>query len=246
MDLNIVVISKLHLIRQSFLQRFKSLGFNVYLFADIQEPVQRFNFINPDIILMDGDGSEKEWKLLLKGISAAQKKITFILLKSGISIDEANEAIALGVSGIILKPFNPTEHIKKIIEIIYNNRSYVLKRDNPRFYPDIDDRGTLKYFDSGKNELVTFSVINISRRGALLQLIHPPVKEELQPGYRIIDAELNIHNMELKIICSILHRKEQFLGIIFEDIRSGKNELYKFLDTLANNIFGTVRLKGKW
>ena len=89
MDLNIVVISKLHLIRQSFLQRFKSLGFNVYLFADIQEPVQRFNFINPDIILMDGDGSEKEWKLLLKGISAAQKKITFILLKSGISIDEA-------------------------------------------------------------------------------------------------------------------------------------------------------------
>ena len=246
MNMNIVVISKLHLIRQSLMQRLKSLGFNVYLFSDIQEFLPRFNLVNPDIILMDGDGAEKEWKLLAKGLSNVKKIIIFILLISAISIDSANEAIALGIAGIILKPFNPEEHIKKIMEIVHKNRSHELKRSAPRFYPDIEDRGTLSFFDSEKKEPVNFTLINISRRGALLHLINPLVKEELQPGYRIPDAELKLHSIELDVSCTVVHRYGQYIGVLFENIHTGKSQLYRYIETLDNNIFGTVRLKGKW
>ncbi len=246
MEINLVVIAKLHIIRQSLMQRLKPLGYNVYTFADAQELLKHFSTINPDAIVMDGDGEEKTWKLLLLGLKKLKKRIFFILMISKMSIDEANQAISLGVSGIILKPFNPAQHIRKISEIILEEKSIQMKREFPRFYFGANEKASLKYFDTKIKDITSFIVINLSQRGALLHLIYPETKDVLQPGYRVPEGKLTLGTMEFSISFMVIHNESNKIGILIEEIHSEKNQFYKYIDTHYTNIFGTSKVKGKW
>ncbi|MBA7706860.1 hypothetical protein ES703_115718 [subsurface metagenome] len=134
MRFNVIVISKLNLFRLSLLKKFKTLGFNVSTFSGIREPIQRLNRLNPDVVIFDEDDAGQGWKTCISGLKRARKKIIFILVVKDISINQANEAVALGVSGIILKPFDPEKDIKKILATINKKYSISPKRSSPRFF----------------------------------------------------------------------------------------------------------------
>ncbi len=246
MEINLVVVAKLHIIRQSLMQRLKPLGYNVHTFADAQELLKHFNSINPDAIIMDGDGEEKMWKLLLLGLKKIKKRIFFILMISKMSIDQANEAVSLGVSGIILKPFNPAQHIRKISEIILEQKSIQMKREFPRFYLGANEKASLKYFDTKTKDITSFIVVNLSQRGAFLHLIYPETKDILQPGYRVPEGKLSLATMEISLSFMVIHTEGNRIGILIEEIHSEKNQFYKYINTHYTNIFGTPKVKGKW
>ncbi len=246
MEINLVVIAKLHIIRQSLTQKLKPLGYNVHAFSDAQELLKHFSLISPDVIIMDGDGEEKTWKLLLLGLKKIKKRIFFILMISKISIDQANQAISLGISGIILKPFNPVQHIRKISEIILEQHSIQMKREFPRFYFGTNEKVAFKYFDTQTKEMISFIVINLSQRGALLHLIYPATKDVLQPGYRIPEGKLSLGTMEFSISSMVVHNRGNEVGILIEEVHNDKNLFYKYIDTRYTNIFGTTKVKGKW
>ncbi len=246
MELNVVVISRLHLIRQSLMARLKPIGFSVFLFEDIEEFIVRMNMVSPDIIIIDGDGIEEQWKKLLQAIGKKNKSIIPILILTKCSIDQANEALYLGVGGIILKPFNPSQHIRKILEIISTKKKLDLKREYLRVYPDISLRGTIKYFDSESKQQVTLSIINVSYRGAMVRFIYPETMENFQPGFRVPDAIFSIGSLQMNISFMVTHYEGKSAGILFEEIKTNKNKFYSFIDTIYNNVLGTVRVKGRW
>ncbi len=246
MRMNLVIIARLHIIRQGIMQKLKPLGYTIYTFEDVQDFLPRFNNINPDVIIMDGDGEGNKWKFLLLGLKKSKKKIFFILMANKMSIDAANEAITLGVSGIILKPFNPKQHIRKISEIILTRKSIQLKREYPRIYLPTDEKPTLKYFDPQKQDIISFTIINISTRGAMLRLLYPEYNSIFQSGYRVPEAKLNTGSLESSISFMVVHNQGEYIGILFEEIHTNKPQLYKYIELQYTNIFGTPRIKGKW
>ena len=143
MDQNLIVISKSEEIRNSFLDSYTLLGYEVKVFDDILEVIRDLNFLEPDHVVMDIDELARKWKVVASGLKLAQKKITIILLVSGMSLEQANEALLLGVSGIIIKPFLREFHLKRVYDIIHRKLRAEGKRIYPRYYAGILFEGAL-------------------------------------------------------------------------------------------------------
>ena len=134
MDQNLVVISKSEEIRRCFRESYSLLGFEVNESEDVLELIRDLNILEPDYVIIDIDELARKWKIAASGLRLAQKKITIILIADTVTLEEANEALALGVSGIIVKPFLPEFHLKRVYNIILRKALADGIRVYPRFY----------------------------------------------------------------------------------------------------------------
>lgn len=246
MKLNVIVISNIHIIRLNLLKKFKTLGFNVSTFSDIREPLQLVNRLNPDVVVLDEDGAEREWKIFISGLKIAKKKIIFILITSKISINRANEAVSLGVSGIILKPFYPEKHLQKILDIINRNYSIFTKRASPRFFLDPADQPEISYFSEKEDEQYKLLIVNISENGAAIRSLLYQDLEELQPGFRAIDATMTLRSITVNLSFRVVSRENDLIGITFEEITKGQTEFLNYIEDIYTTVFGTKKEKGRW
>jgi len=245
-DQNLIVISKSEEIRKSFLDSYSLLGYEVKVFEDILEVIRDLNFLEPDHVVMDIDELARKWKVVASGLRMAQKKITIILLVSAMSLEEANEALMLGVSGIIIKPFLREFHLKRVYDIIHRKLRAEGKRIYPRFYAGAVFDGALVTRNPATEQLQVFELVNVSEIGVAVRTRDPGASPELQPGYVLEDALLRIDNQEFQVSAKVAFRQQGLIGVGFLKIRRGKANYMRFIQKLSLKAFSISGIKGKW
>jgi DNA-binding response OmpR family regulator len=245
-DQNLVVVSKSAEIRQSFLESYSLLGYEVNVSEDIIDLIRDLNILDPDYVVMDIDELPRMWKIVASGLRLAQKKITIILIAGTITLEEANEALVLGVSGIIIKPFLPEFHLKRVYDIIHRKLRAEGKRIYPRFYTGVVFEGSLTVPIETANKTYTFELVNVSEIGAAIRSKDPEIAPELESNVVIDDAILSIDNEEFPVSIQVIFRKYGLIGVNFQRIKKGESNFNRFIQRLSLKAFGISGIKGKW
>jgi DNA-binding response OmpR family regulator len=245
-DQNLIVISKSEEIRKSFLDSYSLLGYEVKVFEDILEVIRDLNYLEPDHVVMDIDELARKWKVVASGLKLAQKKITIILLVSAMSLEQANEALLLGVSGIIIKPFLREFHLKRVYDIIHRKLRAEGKRIYPRFYAGNLLDGALTVRNPLNQQLHVFELVNVSEIGIAVRTRDLAAFPELQPGFELEDALLRIDNEEFQVKAQVVFRQQGLIGVGFRRIKKNKANFLRFLQKLSLKAFGISGIKGKW
>ena len=246
MDQNLVVISKSAEIRQSFLESYSLLGYEVNVSEDVIELIRDLNILDPDYVIMDIDELARMWKIVASGLRLAQKKITIILLAGTITLEEANEALVIGVSGIIIKPFLPEFHLKRVYDIIHRKLRAEGKRVYPRFYAGEVFEGAFIVPIEATNKIHTFELVNVSEIGAAIRSKDPGIAPELEPNVVIDDAILSVDNEEFPMSVQVIFRKQGLIGVNFQRIKKGESNFNRFIQRLSLKAFGISGIKGRW
>ena len=246
MDQNLIVISKSPEIRESFLASYALLGYEVSVSEDVFEVIRDLNLLEPDHVVMDIDELARIWKVVAAGLHLAQRKITIILLASAMNLEEANEALLLGVSGIIIKPFMREFHLKRVYDIIHRKQRAEGKRTYPRFYTGPVFEGSLIVRNEAINRLNVFELVNVSEIGAAVRTRELEAAPELVPGYVIASAILRLNNEDFQVCAQVVFRQQGLLGIGFQKIRKGKANFTRFIQKLSLKAFGISGIMGKW
>jgi DNA-binding response OmpR family regulator len=245
-DQNLIVISKSPEIRESFRESYTLLGYEVSISEDIFEVIRDLNLLEPDHVVMDIDELARKWKVVAAGLRLAQKKITIILLVSAMNLEEANEALLLGVSGVIVKPFLREFHLKRVYDIIHRKLRAEGKRIYPRFYAGSVFEGSLIVRSEAASELHVFELVNVSEIGVAVRTRDLAAAPELVPGYVADHAVLRLDNQEFQVCGQVVFRKQGLIGIGFQRIRKGKANFLRFIQKLSLRAFGISGIKGKW
>ena len=243
---NLLVIAKSEEIRDCFARSYPLLGYDVSVFEDIYEPIRDLNFLDPDHVIMDVDELARKWKIFAAGLKLSPKKITLILFASSMTLDQANEALLLGVSGIIIKPFLPEFHLKRVYDIIHRKLRLGGKRIQPRFYSGTEFDGSLMFYEYKAGKSCQFPLINISETGIAVRLGSPEEVPELQEGYAMDSAVMKIDDREYPISFRAVFRDRNVVGLAFEQIKREKPNFQRFLQRLSLKAFGISGLKGRW
>lgn len=246
MDQNLVVISKSAEIRQSFLESYSLLGYEVNVSEDVIELIRDLNVLDPNYVIMDIDELARMWKIVASGLRLAQKKITIILLAGTITLEQANEALVLGVSGIIIKPFLPEFHLKRVYDIIHRKLRAEGKRVYPRFYAGEVFDGALTIPIEATNKIHTFELVNVSEIGAAIRSKDPGIAPELESNVAIDDAVLRIDNEEFPMSLQVIFRKQGLIGVNFQRIKKGESNFNRLIQRLSLKAFGISGIKGRW
>lgn len=243
---NLLVIARSEEIRQCFARSYPLLGYDVSVFEDIYEPIRDLNFLDPDHVIMDVDELARKWKIFAAGLKLSPKKITLILFASGMTIDQANEALLLGVSGIIIKPFLPEFHLKRVYDIIHRKLRLGGKRIQPRFFAGTEFEGSLSFYEYKAGKNCQFPLINISEQGIAIRLGSPDEVPELKEGYVMDSALLKIDDQEYPVSFRTVFRDRNAVGVAFEEIKKEKPNFQRFLQRLSLKAFGISGIKGRW
>ena len=246
MDQNLVVISKSAEIRQSFLESYSLLGYEVNVSEDVIELIRDLNVLDPNYVIIDIDELARMWKIVASGLRLAQKKITIILLAGTITLEQANEALVLGVSGIIIKPFLPEFHLKRVYDIIHRKLRAEGKRVYPRFYAGQVFDGALTIPIEATNKIHTFELVNVSEIGAAIRSKDPGIAPEPESNVAIDDAVLRIDNEEFPMSLQVIFRKQGLIGVNFQRIKKGESNFNRFIQRLSLKAFGISGIKGRW
>jgi DNA-binding response OmpR family regulator len=245
-DQNLFVLSKSAEIRRSFVESYSLLGYEVNVSEDIIELIRDLNVLDPDYLILDIDGLARMWKIAASGLRLAQKRITIILLAGAITLEEANEALFLGVSGIVVKPFLPEFHLKRVYDIIHRKLRAEGKRVYPRFYTGEVFNGELTIPVPHTDQIPTFELVNVSEIGAAVRSKDPEIAPELQPNMEVEDAVLNVDNEEFPVSIRVIFRKLGLIGVNFQSIKQGEANFKRFIQRLSLKAFGISGIKGKW
>jgi DNA-binding response OmpR family regulator len=245
-DQNLVVISKSAEIRKSFLESYSLLGFEVSVSEDILELIRDLNVLEPDYVIMDIDKLARRWKIAASGLRLAQRKIMIILIAETVTLEEANEALTLGVSGIIVKPFLPEFHLKRVYDIIRRKLPTEGARVYPRFYTGSVFQGGLTVAVPETNKIHNFELVNVSQIGAAIRSKVPSIAPELQADTFIEEATLSLDNEQFAVDVQVIFRKQGLLGVYFHRIKKGESNFQRFIQRLSLKAFGISGIKGRW
>jgi DNA-binding response OmpR family regulator len=245
-DQNLVVISKSEELRKSFQESYSLLGYEVTVSEDIQELIRDLNVLEPDYVIMDIDQLARRWKIVASGLRLAQKKIMTILIAEMVTLDQANEALMLGVSGIIVKPFLPEFHLKRVYDIIRRKLPTEGERVYPRFYTGSVFQGALTVTVPGTNRIHTFELVNVSQIGAAIRSKIPDIAPQLQAEAVIEEAILSLDNEQFPVDLHVIFRRQGLLGVYFQRIKSGESNFQRFIQRLSLKAFGISGIKGRW
>ena len=169
-----------------------------------------------------------------------------ILIAEMVTLEEANEALLLGVSGIIIKPFLPEFHLKRVYDIIHRKLATEGERVYPRFYTGSVFQGDITVPVPGSNRTHTFELVNVSLIGAAIRSKIPSIAPELQADTVIEDAVLSLDNERFPVDIRVIYRKQGLLGVYFQRIRKGESNFQRFLQRLSLKAFGISGIKGRW
>jgi CheY-like chemotaxis protein len=243
---NLVVISKSEKIRTSFQESYSLLGFEVTVSENVLEMIRDLNVLEPDYVVMDIDELARMWKIVAAGLRLAQRKIMMIIIAGSVTLEEANEALLLGVSGIIIKPFLPEFHLKRVYDIIHRKLRADGMRVYPRFYTGSVFQGSLTVPVPGTNKVHTFELVNVSQIGAAIRSKIPAIAPELQADIVVEEAILSLGIERFPVDIQVIFRRQGLLGVYFQRIKKGESNFQRFLQRLSLKAFGISGIKGRW
>src|SRR5271169_673151 len=133
MPLRAVILGRILLVRQPIAQSLNALDFETFEFSDFAELVSHLDLTSPSLIVMDADGMSREWRTLAAAQGARRGAAALVLVTSRFSFDDAHDALALKVAGVIVKPFRGDQHAPRLLDLALRQVKIRARRGSPRF-----------------------------------------------------------------------------------------------------------------
>ena len=235
----VVIVANTHLIRQALSQSLQPLGFKVHEFAEAAAAIAKLNALAPDLFVLDVDGAGRAWRPLAAGLQASA--VTIVLLAGRFGLEDAHEALAAGVAGVILKPFQK-ETTVRLVELLLKRRGLRPRRAAPRFVPPQD--ALLQYRGLGRWERA--SVHNLAEGGLAVALAGPDAQPGVNRNALIPSATLQIGSAEAVVSLQGVHRSPGIAGLSLVRFLEGKGTVTHLLAQLHARVFGPLGKKRKW
>jgi len=244
MPLQVVVQAAAHLIRQPIAQSLSALGIAVREFSDIGDVVGRLNEISPDLLVVDADGAARRWRTLATGLGSARSRPGLVLLASRFSFADAHDAQALGIAGVIMKPYRPEEHAARLLDAALARRGVRSRRLAPRVLLTGAEEARLELaLPTGEEHL---PVRDISEGGAAVSPQTVTASTALTEGERYPAATLVWGPLRLELSFEVVHAADGVAGLRFVRVVEGWPQLARVLGERLSRALGRIERKRRW
>ncbi len=244
MPLKAIVLGKTLLVRQPIAQSLAALDFQVIEAPDVAAVTTSLDLTTPSLIVMDADGMAREWRMLAAGLNARKGATALVLVTSRFSFDDVHEAMALGVAGVIVKPFRREEHTARLLDLALKKMRIKARRSAPRFAIPDATRAVLMSLRSDNEE--AFEIRNIAEGGAKLIVESTERGGAFEAGGFVPLATLTWGEMKVEVSVDVVYRKEESAGVRFSRFFDGQHKLARALEERHVRALGAQVRKRKW
>jgi DNA-binding NarL/FixJ family response regulator len=240
----VIVQAAAHLVRQPIAQSLAALGIAVRELADLGEVVARLNDLSPDLIVMDADGMARAWRTLAAGLGGAQGRVGLVLLASRFAFADAHDAQALGIAGVIMKPYRRNEHAAKLLDAVLARKGLRPRRSTPRVtLTEAEDAHLELSLPSGEEVL---PVHTIAEGGITVSAASAAANAALIEGERFPAATLVWGEMRLELSFEVVHAADGIAGVRFIQVLEGWPRLARALGERLTRALGQIERKRRW
>lgn len=240
----IAVLATTHLVRQSISQSVAALGFRAREFSDLAELVVGVNEVAPQLVAADIDGLEGKWRALAAALRGSRQRVALVLLAGRFSFDEAHEALALGVSGMILKPYRKEEHTARLSELFLKTRGLRPRRGAPRFVVPEQTAASLRYTGPVGEERL--AVADLSLGGLGVRVEGTASGALFAPGSSLSGASLLLDGEEVPLSALVAHRTEGRIGLRLLRLLGGRPAFLHLVESQHARAFGAGGKGNRW
>lgn len=227
MSLRVVILGKILIVRQPIAQSLGALDFETFESSSLAEVIARLDFISPSLIVMDTDGMSREWRMLAAALGPKKGAASLVLVTSRFSFDDAHDAMALKVAGVIVKPFRSDQHTARLLDLALRQMNVRARRSSPRFATPAATNAVLRLSESGGENI--FPLKNIAEGGATINTEAGSVGSSLDPGSFVPLATLSWGEVQLEAAVDVMYRERNSAGIRFSRIFEGAPKLLRVL-----------------
>jgi DNA-binding NarL/FixJ family response regulator len=244
MSLRAIVLGKILLVRQPIVQSLRALDFKAFESSDFAEVVSKLNSTSSSLIVMDADGMSQEWRMLAAGLGAKQRAAALVLVTSRFSFDDAHDAMALKVAGVIVKPFRSDQHTARLLDLALRQMNVRARRSTPRFAIPETMNAVLQLSGSDGDEV--FRLTSISEAGATIDLESRSVGSLVDPGRFFPLATLSWGEVQLEAAIDVIHSDTHTAGIRFNRVFEGAPRFLRALKERQAKAIGPQGKKRRW
>lgn len=242
----LAVLSHSLLLREALTRRLALLNVEITAVPDFEALARELESDRPALVLVDGDGWERPWDALIRGLKLKRKGVPALLLIASLSVDQVLEAPALGIGAVLLKPFKPEEHTARIYDLFLGAQAQTARRAHPRYVPADGQGLEMEILPEGDWVARRLPVLNISAGGAGMRLPDPPAAARLVPGSRWAVASLGVGGARANISFRVVHRAPRSIGVAFEQLIDRSGAFRETLQGFDRQVFGSVPPRRAW
>ena len=244
MSLRVVVLGKILLVRQPIAQSLSALDFEVFESSDFAEVIANLDFTTPALVVMDADGMSREWRTLAARLGAQRGSASLVLVTSRFSFDDAHDALALRVAGVIVKPFRTEEHTPRLLDIALRKINMRARRASPRFAIPASVNAALRLSSPDGEDV--FPLRNIAEGGAMIDTEAGTPGTPIVPGSVVPLAALSWGEMQFEASLVVVHRNGKTGGIRFSRFFDGGPRLLRALKERRAKALGVPGRRQRW
>ncbi len=242
----LALVSRSLLLREALLQRLSLLSVEVAAVSDFEALAREVDRSHPALVLVDGDGWEQNWEVLVRGLELNSRGLPGLLLVGSLNVDQLLEAPSLGLGTVLLKPFKPEEHTARIYDLFLRAQARTARRAHPRYFPAGGPRLEMEILPEGDWVALRLAVRDISGGGAGIELPDPPAAAALAPGSRWAVASLVVGGARASVGFRVVHRSRQTIGVAFEQLFDRNGTFRDALQGFDRQVFGSVVPRRSW
>lgn len=241
---SVAVLASTHLVRQSVTQALAPLGFLTREFTDLAELALGVNRIAPRLVVVDIDGLEGRWRALAAALRGSQQRPALILLAARFGFEEAHEALALGVSGMILKPFRKEDHTARLSDLFLKSLDLRPRRAAPRFIPPRDGLAYLRYVGSRGEERAELTGLSLG--GLSVRAPKTAAEEGLGRGVNLSQATLLLEEGQVPLSVQVMHCDAERIGLRVLRLYDGRRAFLRVVAAQHARAFGAGGKRNRW
>ncbi len=208
------------------------IGFEIEQITDPSEAIQRFEELQPEMIIFNAADFPEHWKLLLKLLREEKSKeesIFIILCSEDFPFEEAAKASYLGVNGIIKNDLADKKEMRRLTELFKRYRSIQDQRKFHRLIPSESDRLQLLFTNPQTMAIVTGKLAEISIQGASFLPSSRAMIKGLKRRHELALCSLRIGRDIISLNCRVTRSKNE-LGLQFKSFATGgHHKLFNFI-----------------
>jgi len=243
MPIRAVVVGRTHLVRQQVAQSLSTLDFQVIECSELSEAGTALDAGRSALVVMDADGSAREWRALAARLASEHARTALVLLASRFGFDDAHRAMELKVAGVILKPFRKEEHTPRLLDLALRRMNLRARRSCPRFRLPETMAATLR---DDRDARQWFPIRNIAESGAGVTTGSDVPGPPLVPGASFPLALLSLGDATIETFVSVIYCSDGIAGVSFSRFFDGPQKLFRILEERRIRALGVGGRKRKW
>lgn len=238
--MNAIVITNENQILNSLSHTFFPSGINIVHFKKCANATNFIQKIDPSIVIVDTDLEPRAWKPLITVLKSGQSShpIVFLLISTDCDLETANQALFLGVNGILLKPFTKNKSMPRVIKLIKRHIDINANRSYVSINPNIEDSIIFVYNDILNRKIHKGQIIEITAMGMAFTLKANEKIYEFENGKKLENTIIKIKGYEIKSDIYFMSCKPPLFKVKFVNLfESNYDPLYIYLLEKISLIF---------